>query len=129
MPWRTTPPPPRPELGHTGTFLVLLAIAGGLWYARYAAWATLLFAYSLSSQDARGVYVLVALWWGVAASVTTLVLALRRPAHTVRKMLAAFAGLVLAVLWPLHLAALVTYAVTDRALSRKLRVLDGRDGG
>ncbi|WP_031516280.1 hypothetical protein [Streptomyces sp. NRRL F-5123] len=115
--------PPRNAPGCVGALLLLVAVAGGLWCAIFAVEDALLLASGLPGQDDRIVYLLVALLWGTVASVTTLVLALRRPAHTVRKMLAGLAAQALAVLWPLQLALLATYAATSRSLSRTVRVL------
>lgn len=117
------PPPSRDSLGYAGSFLVLLAVPGGLWCAIFALVNTLHYASGLPGQGSWVAYFLVMFWWGAASSATTLVLALRRPARTVRKMTAGLAAQALALLWPLHLALLVGYAATSRSLPRTLRVL------
>jgi hypothetical protein len=117
------PPPSRDSLGYAGSFLVLLAVPGGLWCAIFALVNTLHYASDLPGQDSWVAYFMVMFWWGATASATTLVLALRRPAHTVRKMTAGLAAQTLALLWPLQLALLVGYAATSRSLPRTLRVL------
>ncbi|MFI0898844.1 hypothetical protein [Streptomyces sp. NPDC020983] len=81
----------------------------------------------LPGQDGWAAYFVVSLGWGLAAAVTTLLLAFvpsARPARsTVRRMAAADAALLLALLWPLQAPLLALYAVTRRSLPRALRLL------
>ncbi|MFI0721419.1 hypothetical protein [Streptomyces sp. NPDC021224] len=118
-----TPPPRRRPSGGAVVLLAIPAGLGGLLCAQFAVQGTLHRSSDLPGQEGWMAYFLVTVWWAVAAAVTALVLAFRRPARTVLRMATANAALVLALFWPVQLAGLVGYAATRRSLPRALRVL------
>ncbi|WP_031516278.1 hypothetical protein [Streptomyces sp. NRRL F-5123] len=121
-----TPPPRKRPSGCAVVLLAIPALLGGLLCGALAVTGGLDVA-EVPDQGPWNAYKTVSLWWGVAAGVTTLLLAFvpsaRTARSTVRRMAAADAGLVLAIFWPLQVAVLAGYAATRRPLPRTMRVL------